>query len=247
MKPRTLAGLLCASTATLVALLGGAAPAAAFSDPERFTAPAEEGGGGGRFFTGSPADGLTCAVCHEGGTPAQVVLRGLPQSGYAVGQPFEMEVAFPNLQGNHALALEVVDPAGSDIGLELLPEDQILPTERCGGEPTERRASYLTEVGKRRILGVEACEARAVRFRFRGPPMDRAFIVATVLASDNSATVAGDGVTEILEPLQRVGSKNDASSAGCGALPGARATSPLPLLALLVLLVAWRAHRAARS
>jgi hypothetical protein len=44
-------------------------PVHAFSDPARFGKYPEEegglGGGGGRFFTGSPADGYGCSVCHK--------------------------------------------------------------------------------------------------------------------------------------------------------------------------------------
>ena len=193
----------------------GVSSALAFSDPERFVTPTEEGGGGERFFTGSPADGYTCVVCHRGGASPEVVIRGLPMSGYDAGERFEVELAFASGRDNHAVALEMVDAEGRDLGLELLADDQIKSAERCGARSDGRRASYLAELGERRVVGVEACEANAVRFRFRAPKGDRAMFIASVLASDNSATVDGDGVTEIVQPLYRSGTP--ASTGGCSA------------------------------
>lgn len=219
------------------------APARAFSDPERFMAPTHEGGGGGRFFTGSMSDGFTCAVCHRGGTAPAVHVAGLPQTGFLPDQTIEVEVTFGS-PGNHALALEVVDDAGRDLSLELLPEEQIAPTERCGAAPDGRRASYLTEVGARRILGVEACEATAVRFRFRTPRSARALLVATALSSDNSATIEGDGLTEIAQSLFQSGSTaRAASNSGCSAANSGGA-SLLSLFALAAVAPLWRRRRA---
>lgn len=190
----------------------------AYSDPERFGEAADEGGGGGRYFTGSLSDGYTCAVCHSGGVAPEVVVRGLPSMGYAPDQLVEGELSFPTGAANHAVALEVTDGTGNDVGLELVPEAEIAPTERCGAAPGGKRASYVTQVGERRVLGVEACEARAVRFRFRTKLLDRITVAATVLASDNSATVQGDGVTEFDQTLYRDDSAAHRSSAGCSAL-----------------------------
>src|SRR5262245_23122316 len=47
-------------------LLGFVDDARAFSDPTIYGKyPSQKlGGGGGRYFTGSPADGYSCSVCH---------------------------------------------------------------------------------------------------------------------------------------------------------------------------------------
>ncbi len=219
--------------------------ARAFSDPERFTAPAEEGGAGGRFFTGSPSDGFSCVVCHSGGSPPPIAVRGLPMSGYTPGDLYEVELRFRNPAGNHAVALEVIDEGGRDLGLELLPDAEIMVGERCGGEATQERASYLTEQGTRRILGVEACEAKAVRFRFRAPNASQAWFVASVLASDSSATVDGDGVTEVAQAFYRRGSPPP-SSENCStraALPSQSPWHPWLGAALLALFGRRRARR----
>lgn len=216
--------------------------ARAFSDPERFTTATDEGGSGGRFFTGAPGDGLSCAVCHQGASAPEVVIRGLPVSGYEPDELYDAELRFAEPAGNHALTLEVVDASGGELGLELLPEAQIAASERCGAERSERRASYLIEERKRRIVGLEACEAEAVRFRFRAPDEGYAFLVASVLASDSSATVDGDGVTEITQPLYENGRPTGADAAKCSVAGPGRARGGVWLLlpALTALLLARR-------
>jgi hypothetical protein len=224
---------------TIIALPGRGR---AYSDPERFGAPADEGGGGGRYFTGSLGDGYTCAVCHAGGAAPEIVVRGLPRSGYAPDQLVEAELVFPAGPANHAVALEVVDGAGKDVGVELVPDAELADSERCGAIPLGKRASYSTQVGERRVLGVEACEARSLRFRFRTKQLERFTVAATVLASDNSASVQGDGVTEFEQTLYREGAAARASrTLGCSALAGeASGSGPWLWLAL------WSARRLAR-
>jgi hypothetical protein len=230
----------------LVGMVGLPYRALAYSDPERFGAITEEGGGGGRYFTGSLGDGYTCAVCHSGGVAPQVVVHGLPSTGYAPDQLIEAEIAFPVGPANHALALEVVNSAGKDVGLELVPEAEIAANERCGGAPDGRRASYLVQVGDRRVIGVEACEARAVRFRFRTGQLDHIQIVGTVLASDNSATVKGDGVTEIEKTFYRNGASAQPASGGCTMLAKESATTPVWLW-LVLSVSGLRARRSKRA
>jgi hypothetical protein len=232
----------------ILALSTGAlsARARAFSDPERFTAPTDEGGGGGRFFTGSWSDGFTCAVCHRGGPAPDVRITGMPTNGFLPGQLVEAELSFGNDQRNHALALEVVDDLGRDLGLEILPDEQIAITERCGAVQGAQRASYLAEAGARRVLGVEACEAKTVRFRFRTPQSPRIMFVATVLASDNSASIEGDGVTEIAQSLFQNGkSAGAAASSGCSSVVSGRA-SMFSVCSLLVLALLARQRRSRR-
>lgn len=241
MRRGTLAGLWM----FLLTVSAGPSGALAFSDPERFTAPTHEGGGGGRFFTGSWADGFTCAVCHRGGAAPAVSITGLPRAGFSPGQIVEAELTFVGGPGNHSLALEVVDGAGRDLGLELLPEDQIYITERCGATQGGRRASFISQLDARRVLGMEACEARAVRFRFRTPQTDRAVVMATVLASDNSATIEGDGVTEIAQLLYQNPSAARAADSGCS--PNSGSTGLPASFTVLLLAALWsyrsRSHR----
>jgi len=67
--------------------------AAAFVRIDEFTADpaAQLGGGGGRYFTGSPADGFDCSVCHTSPEGYSFPLRqkGLPLDGYVPGKVYE--------------------------------------------------------------------------------------------------------------------------------------------------------------
>lgn len=77
------------------------AVAHAFSDPTLYgTYPEQENGigaGGGRFFTGSPADGYSCGVCHTS-YPAYsfpLAITGLPKNGYIPGEDYVIKIAWP--------------------------------------------------------------------------------------------------------------------------------------------------------
>ena len=59
--------LLFASCLLTSSLTAGAAHA--FSEPLLYPEDPLNGGGGGRFFTGSPLDAYSCAVCHRAACP----------------------------------------------------------------------------------------------------------------------------------------------------------------------------------
>jgi hypothetical protein len=75
--------------------LGWGATAHAFSAPESYPQDVEEGGGGGRWFTGSPADGYGCGVCHTGAEGAPLYVTGLPQAGYVPGTTYPLTISWP--------------------------------------------------------------------------------------------------------------------------------------------------------
>ena len=77
-----------------LALLCAPSPALAYSDHLVFGRPAydpdptvEQGGGGGRFFTGSMVDNYTCEVCHRGAEaePEGFEVTGWPEATYTPG------------------------------------------------------------------------------------------------------------------------------------------------------------------
>lgn len=76
----------------LCAWLGSGQRAAAFLRSDEFSADptAQLGGGGGRYFTGSPADGFDCSVCHTSNPPYSFPIeqKGLPIDGYVPGKPY---------------------------------------------------------------------------------------------------------------------------------------------------------------
>jgi hypothetical protein len=84
------------------AALGVSSRAAAFSnlaDYGRYPTadPTLLGGGAGRWFTGSPADGYSCEVCHLSPTKYSfpVSYTGLPIDGYVPGEKYDIEMSWP--------------------------------------------------------------------------------------------------------------------------------------------------------
>lgn len=81
--------------ATLLALPG---QALAFSAPSVYAGEAEDGGGGGRWFTGSPAEGFACSACHTGVTDDDaypLTINGVPFKGYELGQTYGIVLDWP--------------------------------------------------------------------------------------------------------------------------------------------------------
>ena len=139
-----------------------ASSAAAFSDPELFSAPAEQGGGGGRQFTGSRLDGFTCSVCHSGGAEPDVVIEGLPVS-LASDETYRVVIRFAKPETSYALQLEVLHESGASLALQLPPSDTVTSVGRCDGESTGDVAAYRRDLGDRVILGTQDCGAREMR------------------------------------------------------------------------------------
>ena len=115
-------------------------PAHAFSDPLSFADTVQLGGGGGRFFTGSPADGYGCDVCHSGGPSAKLQLVGLPLAGYQPGASYEIRVEWPVTLQNMGLALEITDAGGQAAGALRLPPSSELPNEERRDRASPDRA-----------------------------------------------------------------------------------------------------------
>lgn len=139
--------------------------ARAFSDPTYYGKYPTEiwGGGGGRFFTGSPADGYDCSVCHTS-TPTYsfpLNVTSLPVDGYVAGKEYKVKVSWPIAanserasiaQGNHPLTLmtaELLAENGSSSGtLQLASEvlavngaDTCTPKPEDMGAPAPLAAS----------------------------------------------------------------------------------------------------------
>lgn len=72
--------------------------AAAFSAPSVYAGNPEEGGGGGRWFTGSPAEGFGCSACHTGATGDDAYplkIGGVPFKGYELGRTYGVTLSWP--------------------------------------------------------------------------------------------------------------------------------------------------------
>lgn len=83
------------------------------------------GGGAGRYFTGSPADGYSCENCHS--APAvysfPIQLTGLPQDGYVPGQQYKIEISSPIANAQLAQALANGKTPAASLTAEFVAED----------------------------------------------------------------------------------------------------------------------------
>jgi hypothetical protein len=201
------AALLLGLMATSAAVLGWPDKCRAFSDPDQFAAKVENGGGGGRYFTGSRADGYGCGVCHRGGVAPVLQINGLPINGYQPGTTYEIEVTWSTPgKLSHGLNLELLGRDGTVPGLVALPDkSQVGVAGRCGGVPTGDVAAFERMVGKRKVLGVEACDAQSLRFRFTPANVPELDFSVSAMTSDKTASIEKDGVTNLRRVLRRVG------------------------------------------
>lgn len=181
-------------TLVVIVLLFCASTAHAFSDPAMFGMSAAEGGGGGRYFTGSRIDPYSCSVCHTGGKEPNVVIDGIPDTPVA-GQRYELVVHWDQPEVPLALQLELSTPSASHPTVEVLPDADLPPESRCDQSPTGLPAVYAIDAGVRRIVGVTDCNAERldVSFIANGEPI---VLAIGAVRSDGSGTVDGDGTYE---------------------------------------------------
>jgi MYXO-CTERM domain-containing protein len=237
----------------LVALLGGwpaAGPARAFSAPSAYMEGVDVGGGGGRWFTGSSADGYGCNVCHEGAPGAELAVAGLPLEGFVPGTAYEVTVTWPPLVPHVALVAEFTDEQRQGAGtLELPRFDPATPIfERCSGEEDGVPSSDLfTADAGRQLVTVIDCGARMLRFKWTAPvvaPGTVWFNVGFVVSNDD-VLPGGDGVTLVAMPLPPAGTALAARTVAQGSCSAARtaAAGPSPLAIAFVGLAALIALR----
>lgn len=200
----------------------------AFSEPLLYSEDPMSGGGGGRFFTGSPLDAYSCAVCHQGAEPPTVRLTGFPTS-FVPGKAYDISLTWTHPAAPHALNLEIVDEEGRAAGELALPAPESLTADdRCTFTEDEllkdTPASYLVASETRRIVGVRACGARSLRFVFTAPRTSKVALTAAVVRADESEDVSGDGVLELRQIAYRSG--EPVPSAGCAVGTSNRAVGP---------------------
>jgi hypothetical protein len=223
-----------------------AAAAQAFSEPLLYGEDPINGGGGGRFFTGSPLDAYSCAVCHQGSEPPSVTLSGFPTS-FEPGKTYDVSLTWTHPAAPHGLNLEIVDVDGRAAGELALPAPDSLTTDdRCTftDDDTLRdtQASYLVASETRTIVGVRPCGARSLHFSFTAPKTAKVALTASVVRSDESDDVSGDGVLELRQIAYRNG--ESAPSAGCAVhQPGRSVVLHFALTAVLGLLLVRRRAR----
>jgi hypothetical protein len=222
----------------------------AFSDPVAYSDPVDLGGGAGRWFTGSPADGFGCNVCHTGQAGVDLVVTGLPVDGFAPGRAYEVSVTWPAFVQDLALIAEFTNEDRTGAGtLELPRPDALKPQELCSMEDGGESPAALHDADNgRQLLSVVDCGAKLVRFRWTAPLMAAGpiwFNTGFVVSNDDAAPT-GDGVTLVARPLSPVGSplETEQIAQGCNAVPRTLHTQPLCwLLPLLAAGVRRRARR----
>jgi len=157
------------------------ATARAFSEPRSYVDDPGEGGGGGRWFTGSPADGYGCSVCHGGRAPVPLYVDGLPPAGYVPGMAYDVRLSWPEFTAlettirqtpgagpaSMSLVAEFVTETGNGSGtVEIASLETTTPGERCVF-PEDTSALHLYSVKPGTDVKEEAtrCEATLLEER----------------------------------------------------------------------------------
>ncbi len=230
------------TSTALAALLLTLVPAVAlgYGSPALYGAdPAHDGGGGGRIFTGSPADGWSCDVCHRSENATQVSLKlvGGPTRGYTPGETYAFTL---NWVDEHlAFTAEVTDTQGRSFGELQAPPKSLLETdETCtSGTP----AIETLELERGHALALSDCGAKSMRLQWTAPDekVPGALYIGLV-AADGDGTPQGDHAALVEYPLTPQGYDE-----GCSIAPEPRFQTAWSLY-LLVIVGSFR-RRATRT
>jgi hypothetical protein len=160
---------------------GVPATARAFSEPRSYYDDAAEGGGGGRWFTGSPAEGYACSACHTGGPSQPLYIEGLPTDGYVPGASYDLRIAWPEFAARAQIQAQTPGAPGASMGLvaefvaetglgagtiEIATAMAAMPGERCTFPPDARGALlYLVRSGEPVEERETRCEATELEER----------------------------------------------------------------------------------
>ncbi len=191
-------------TVLLFACVIGLSPslAHAYSDGTRFEDPTLLGGAGGRFFTGAPADGYGCAVCHTGGTPPPIVFAGLPAAGWDPGVTYDLTLAFPEGARSASAVVEIADESGQGVGtLELVQDADLDAADRCRDGTA---ATSIVPVAGRTLARTDACGAARARVRWIAPAsaLTGLRIFASMVVANDSGDFTGDAAATVATPLR---------------------------------------------
>jgi hypothetical protein len=227
--------------ATALALLVPSRSALAFSELSRFSDPVSDGGGAGRWYTGSPADGYNCAVCHADGKAVSVTITGLPDR-YMPGATYELMLTWPVAIERISALVEFTDEHGMGAGTVHVPSDadmgltdpDICQPKGLGVPAVQRFAAPDFDVSNnRQIAGLTDCGGMQMRLQWTAPAQDMGvvFFSGGVVQSNHMSDLLGDGVVEVFRPVLPPVGKSYAVEAkgGCSAGERAHALSPVEL------------------
>lgn len=225
----------------LAALAQALSPAVAlaYSAGTRFDEPAADavtdtwGGGGGRRFTGSPADGFTCAVCHTDASNAEWAMLGVPEDGWTPRAEVVLDIVWPETLRQAAVALELVHGDGTPAGtVALLDDAELSERERCTGSGVGAHVAWPARDG-RTVIASDACGASRLRVRWTAPASGSGpvWLHATTVQGNGSGDATGDAFAAVAFAMQQAGAppaERSVTDAGCG-VTSARG-GPWPLL-----------------
>lgn len=258
-------GAVLLVTAWVVARASSAHAYSSFSD---YIRPIQEGGGGGRLFSGTPADGYGCDVCHSGAEGAKLEVIGLPADGYVPGLSYEITLRWPQDVPHVALMAELSDPRGQPLGTTaLVPYASWELGERCENDfpaadvcrvgsdndgccrDLEPDRDGCSLPGTRNVLWVLDCASRFARMVWTAPPAASGdvWFSAEMVTSNLQNDALGDGVTEFHMRIRPQGASSEITSAtgNCGAAPPNSGSSSAPIVSIssVLLGLAWLRRR----
>jgi hypothetical protein len=230
--------------------LGPCARVQAFQNPARFTEdPVESGGGGKRFFTGSPADGYTCKVCHAPGKAVHIDITGLPFDGYVPGKTYPFVIDWPDDLEAVGLNAEFTDQAGAVAGeLTAPPASQLMPQDLCSAGRIS--GALVIPFGSRSVLLLGECGQHQTTLLWKAPtaaPSGPVWFSGSLVVSDSKGDVAGDRVTDFRHALPPEGAASPATTAitrdATCAISGPRAHARSVSSAWLAVVAGWYVRR----
>ncbi|MGB0680694.1 MAG: hypothetical protein ACPGUV_13650 [Polyangiales bacterium] len=220
--------------------LGWPGAVRAFSTADRFAVDAAAGGGGNRHFTGSLADGFTCAVCHQGGAPVRWRILGIPDDSYEPGRLYDIALAWDGPVAKAAAAIEWLDRNGRATGeVNLVPEAERSASEFCTDPTAPFPARSYQPSAERWVMAMDACGATALRVRWRAPSAQTGpvWVHAVHVRGDDSGSAVGDGFVRFARVLQPQASEPVTVEGGCQLTRRAPPGAPLASLCWLVISV----------
>ena len=248
-----------------VALLASVSTSAhAYQNPDMFRGDPARGGGGDRYFTGSPLDAYTCEVCHVSESAPSIRVVGLPDTSYQFGATYHVTIDWPDDLPRVALTMEMTDRSGRALGTWLESNPAILaPADHCTLEadpPSGLR--IIAHEGPRAIVSAIDCGQQQASLDWVAPSAleippgataPDAWFSGSLVVSNRNGKLGGDSVAVFSRGLSAPGAQPVAATeilARCSisGAPGAHACSALcGSCSLLLALLAFCRARLRRS